>query len=153
HQLNPDIVILNFSYNDAEVTPRPSGNWLTRSSYAVTYVAGRLDAMLRTIRARPQWRDYYLGLFRDDQPGGQQMRASLTELKRACDDAQIRLLVVNYPELHQTNDYPLQPITNRIRTLASRLGIPFLDLLPAVVDDHPRRFWVNASDAHPNGTA
>src|SRR5262249_28369302 len=139
---------------DAEPTPRPSGNVVTRNSYAVTYLSGRIDELLREVHAAPNWRDYYLDLFRDERPGWHQAQASIAALKEACDEARVPLLLVNYPELHQTKNYPLQPISDKVQALARRFGIPYLDLLPVVADENdPRWLWVNATDAHPNGFA
>jgi lysophospholipase L1-like esterase len=152
--LNPDLVILNVSFNDAEVTPRPRGNLMTRHSYATTYISGRLDLLLRTIGLAPDWRHYYLSLYQDDQPGWAQAQAGLRALKETCDEGGTTLAVVNYPELHQLIDYPLAAVNQRIEDLSRSLSVPYLDLLPAVADEpNPRRYWVHDDDPHPNGAA
>jgi lysophospholipase L1-like esterase len=58
---------------------------------------------------------------------------------------------VNYPDLHQTNPYPLTAITDRVQQLASELGLPFLDLTPEVTGQNQAALlWVNGGDPHPN---
>jgi lysophospholipase L1-like esterase len=151
-RLDPDIVVLNFFVNDAEPTPAPAGNLLTRHSLAAVYVNNRLDSVSRWANGAPGWEKYYEGLFAEQQPGWQKAQAAIRALKEACDQQGAPLVLVNYPDLHQTNPYPLWSINRSIESVARRLAIPYLDLTPAVAGDpNPSQLWVNASDPHPNG--
>lgn len=150
--LGPDLVVLNFFVNDAEPTPVPRGNWLTRSSLAAVYVTNRVDSVARWINGAPGWQQYYAGLFDEDQPGWQHTQAAIAALKLACDEDRRPLVIVNYPDLHQTKPYPLDAITRRVQEVAARLAVPFLDLTPDVTDeDEASLLWVNGGDPHPNG--
>ncbi|MBY0493516.1 MAG: SGNH/GDSL hydrolase family protein [Cyanobacteria bacterium] len=150
--LAPDIVLLNFFVNDAEPTPVPRGNLLTRYSLAAVYFGSRVDAVSRMTNGAPGWQDYYGGLFDDQQPGWQKAKAAIAALKAACDSDQRPLAIVNYPDLHQTRPYPLTAITTKVSQLADGLSIPFLDLTPEVTDqENAALLWVNGGDPHPNG--
>lgn len=153
-RFNPDVVILNFFVNDAEPTPRPSGNALTRRSLAAVYLASRFDSASRWAHGAPGWQQYYDDLYQDDRPAWRKAQAAVAELKQVCDLQGAALLLVNYPDLHQVKDYPLAAINAKVRALAERLAIPYLDLLPAVREEtDPQRLWVHSSDPHPNGIA
>jgi lysophospholipase L1-like esterase len=153
-RFNPDIVILNFFVNDAEPTPRPSGNALTRHSLAAVYLSNRFDSASRWAHGAPGWQQYYDDLYQDDRPAWRKAQAAIADLKQACDRQGASLLLVNYPDLHQTKDYPLTAINAKVKALAERLGIPYLDLLAAVGEEtNPQRLWVHSSDPHPNGIA
>ncbi len=60
----PDVVVLNFTFNDAEPVPsdKPPG-FLMRHCYSCVFVIGRVDALMRQLAYRQDWADYYLGLF------------------------------------------------------------------------------------------
>ena len=151
-RLHPDIVVLNFFVNDAEPTPVPGGNLLTRHSLAAVYVNNRVDSVSRWANGAPGWEKYYEHLFDEQEPGWQKAQAAIRALKQACDRQGALLLLVNYPDLHQTEPYPLRSINRAIESVARRAGIPYLDLTPAVAGEtNPAQLWVHSSDPHPNG--
>lgn len=149
--LTPDVVVLNFFVNDAEATPRPHGNPLSRHSLAAVYFSSQLDTFLRWVNGAPGWREYYAGLFEDSQPGWQHAQAAIAALAEACAADGRRLAIVDYPDLHQTDPYPLQVVTDRVKAVAGRHGLPFLDLTPEISGEQATSLWVNAGDPHPNG--
>jgi lysophospholipase L1-like esterase len=149
--LEPDLVLLNFFVNDAETTPIPRGNFLTRHSLAAVYVNNRYDAFARFTNDAPGWQEYYERLFDEQQPGWQKAQAAIAALKSACDTDGRQLAIVNYPDLHQTRPYPLGAVTARVQSVANRLSIPFLDLTPEVTGEgNAALLWVNGGDPHPN---
>ncbi len=150
--LNPDLVVLNVFVNDAEPTPVPRGNVLTRSSLAAVYFNNRIDSVARWTNGAPGWEQYYTSLFDEQQPGWQKAKAAIAALKEACDRDSRQLVIVNYPDLHQTKPYPLEAITRSVQNEAARLSLPFLDLTPDVAQqDDASLLWVNGGDPHPNG--
>ena len=151
--LNPDLVVLNFFVNDAEPTPEVGGNPLTRHSLAAIYLSNRFDSVTRWAHGAPGWEQYYRDLYLDDRPAWQRAKSAMRTLEDACDRQHATLVLVNYPDLHQTFDYPLRAVDDQIHRTAVGLRIPFLDLLPAVAGERePSRLWVHPSDPHPNGT-
>ena len=155
YKYRPDIVVLNFAHNDAEpVSPHTQpGVWL-RACEACVFLAGRFDVLSRDVSLRPDWKDYYLGLYGDgDAAGWRAAKAGIAELADYCRSHRIRLLIVNFPELHELKPYPLQRITDLVRQAAAENGADFLDLLPALADRDPQSLWVSPTDPHPNGLA
>ena len=151
--LSPDIVVLNYFINDAEETPEKKENWLTNFSYAAVFLAGRLDILERTYFGKSDWKSYYRDLYQPDAPGWQQAQRSIAELAAFCRDRGIRLMVVNYPELHELADYPFAGATAGIADIARREELPFLDLLPSIKAEEPTSLWVTPTDSHPNAKA
>lgn len=149
--LDPDVVVLNVFVNDAEPTPRPQGNFLSRHSLAAVYVSSQVDTFRRWANGAPGWQDYYAGLFDESREGWRRAQAAVASLADACLADGRRLAIVNYPDLHQTDPYPLEIITGRVKALAARHGLPFLDLTPAISGQEAPSLWVNAGDPHPNG--
>jgi lysophospholipase L1-like esterase len=152
-QFDPDLVLLNYFINDAEPTPRRTSSLLIERSYAAVYLAGRIDLLLRRHLGRSDWREYYRGLYHDAQPGWAATQRAVARLASLCRERRLRLLVVNYPELHELDPYPFTRETGLVRALAERHGLPFLDLWPAVRDVEPASLWVTPTDAHPNAKA
>ena len=152
YKLHPDIVILNYFVNDAEVTPRESTNPLFKS-YAAVFLAGKLDAVWRSHLWGKDWLSYYSDLYAKGQPGWLKAQAAIRSLAAYCKKNRIALLVVSYPELHHLKPYPFAKITEAARRVAEENSVPFLDLLPAIEHLEPKALWVSPTDAHPNSIA
>ena len=149
----PDIVVLNYFINDAEPTPSRRKSFLVEHSYAAVFLAGRLDVFMRSYFERGDWQTYYTNLYEVSQPGWKKAQQALQRLVKFCDEHNMKLMIVNYPELHQLVSYPFQGVTDLIAEQAIKYNIPYLDLLPVVADEKPTSLWVSSSDAHPNGKA
>jgi lysophospholipase L1-like esterase len=150
----PDIIVLNFVFNDAEpVPPHPRMNPMLRFCYACVFLAGRSDALLREASLRPDWKSYYLGLYRENSPGWRAARAALESLAAYARTHRAKLLVASLPELHELDPYPLQSITDLVRQAAVEDGADFIDILPALKAEPPAQLWVAPSGPHPNSHA
>lgn len=149
----PDIVVLNYFINDAEPTPRRTKNVLLEHFYSVAFIMGRFDVLMRTFFGKADWQQYYRGLYQENQPGWLVAQNALKELASYCKARNIKLVVVNYPELHELSPYPFQDVTSLVASKVTALGVPFLDLLPSVDNQAPKSLWVTKTDSHPNGKA
>ena len=154
HKYDPDIVVLNFTFNDAEpVPPHPAESAWLKFCRACVYLAGRADTLLRETDLRADWKQYYLGLYADDAPGWRDAKAALATLAAYAKAHRQKLLVASLPDLHQLDPYPLQAITDRAQRAALAVGADFVDVLPALQGVPPRQLWVSPTDPHPNARA
>lgn len=152
HQFSPDIVVLNYFINDAEPTPRRK-SFVMEFSQAYVRLASAMDKFSRSFLGGATWLDYYRDLYRAEQPGWIETQKAVERLVDFCRSRDIKLLLVNYPELHETRDYPFSDVTKAVGGIAGKQSIPFLDLTPTVADLEPTSLWVTPTDAHPNKTA
>jgi hypothetical protein len=153
----PDMIVLNYFINDPEPIPSHATNFIERNSEAWVFYSSRLDVAKRELEVgqRTDWRDYYNGLYDEARnPGGWSTVVQwIGKLAAYCRDNHVRLLVVNYPELHVLKPYPFPEVGARLSSVAAELGLPFLDLLASVEDQNPADLWVTKPDPHPNGRA
>jgi len=155
YRYHPDIVVLNFAFNDAEPVPheRPP-SFLMRYCYSCIFLMGRYDALKRMVFGGQDWAEYYLGLFGDGTtPGWLAAKAALKRLADYCKQNNIQLLVADHPELHDVKHYRFQKITDLIRDAAAENNVAFVDLLPYVRDQDSASLWVTPPDPHPNALA
>ena len=152
-ELDPDIVVLNYFINDAEPTPTRHNSSILEHSYLAVFAMGRIDALMRTYFGKEDWRDYYSGLYRPDAPGWQAALESMDALIEYTQANGIRLLIANYPELHQLDPYPFEKVTAAVGEVATSHDVAFVDLLPSVATLEPESLWVSPEDAHPNRLA
>ena len=149
----PDVVVLNYFINDAEPTPRQRDNLFLRWSYAYVYLSGRFDILMRQLSERGDWRDYYHGLYAPDQPGWKVAAASIRTLAETVRSTGARLIIANYPELHDLRTYPFPEVSDSLARLAGEIGAEFIDLTDSVRGREETSLWVHPEDAHPNGLA
>jgi lysophospholipase L1-like esterase len=151
---DPDIVVLNFTFNDAEPVPHyTTENPLLRFCEACVYLVGRADTLMREAELRSNWKNYYLGLYADDAPGWRDAKAALAQLASYTRAHHQKLLVASLPDLHQLDPYPLQGITDLAQQVAQDNGADFVDVLPALKTEPPLTLWVTPTDPHPNAKA
>jgi lysophospholipase L1-like esterase len=156
YKYNPDIVVLNFTFNDAEPVPvsYPPPTIL-RICYSCIFVAGRIDSVLRVFGDKTDWADYYLGLYGDDgqAKGWLAAKAYIAKLAAFTKAHGTKLLIASLPELHDVQHYRLQRITDLVHEAADENGVPFVDLLPYVQGVPSLELWVTPPDPHPDGLA
>ena len=151
----PDILVLNFSFNDAEPVPsdRPP-SFLERTCYSCIFVLGRFDTLMRQFSARREWTDYYLALYGSGEAKGwMDAQTYIARLAEFCRTNGITLLIANLPELHDVQHYRLQRITTLVQAAAEQNGVAFVDLLPYLKDRASADLWVTPPDPHPNALA
>jgi len=153
YRYKPDVVVLNYFVNDAEPTPVRKTHPLLGWSYAYVYLKGRFDLLGRQAFGMESWADYYLGLYEGAQPGWLATVASIDKLADYCRENGIPLVIANYPELHDLENYRFANVGDRLRQIAGRGGAVYVDLLDAVRGEPAHTLWVTPSDPHPNGRA
>jgi lysophospholipase L1-like esterase len=155
HRYKPDVVVLNYFVNDAEVlTPTSPPSALMQACYACVFVAGRSDALTRQFFGRMDWAQYYLSLYGDGASSGwRNARDAISQLADYARENHITLLVASLPELHDVGNYRLQRITDLVRQAAEEKGVAFVDVLPYLKDQQSSKLWVTPPDPHPNAFA
>jgi lysophospholipase L1-like esterase len=152
---HPDIAVLLYFVNDPEPVPRVS--WSSRivrkRSYLLAFLFDRYVALRPLLDRNFRWQEYYTSLYAPDTPALEENRAALRHLVDLCKKNNIRLLIANYPELHELKNYPFPQATEYIRSLAAESQVPFVDLLPAFAPHAPESLWVSNEDTHGNALA
>ena len=152
---HPDLVILEYFINDPEPVPKERASGLIGKSYLVAFAAARYDLALRLLGLRPNWEEYYAGLYRDGAPGLEAAKRALAGLAAAVEQDGSKLLVVILPELHEINArYPFTEEEQKIKDVLAADHVPTIDLIGGLRNHGPEAsLWVSPKDDHPNGKA
>ena len=152
---HPDLVILEYFINDVEPVPREKTmGWLSRS-YLAAFALSRYDALLRFSGRRPQWAEYYAGLYEEGRPGLRAAQEALRELAEITSRDGVKLLVAMLPELHEINGtYRFAGEHRKIADALDGTGTPVVELIESLRGHGPESsLWVTPADPHPNGKA
>jgi len=152
-KFKPDCVLVGWFINDAEPTPKPSRNWFAYHSYAFVFLDSAFDKLLRRSNARGDYRAYYRGLYRDDQPGWPKCQKAFADLAACCAEKKIPVHVLLIPELHTLGaNYEFKDIHQKVQTVCENVHLPVLDLTDAFpTNGNPPDYWACLDDDHPNG--
>ena len=152
---NPDLVILNYFINDAEPVPIERHTTLLARSYLLAFAIARYDALLQFTGLRPNWTEYYAGLYKDGRYGLLAAEAALAELAEMTKSDHAALLVTIIPELHQINgSYPFISEQQKIKNTLAAKNVPVVDLIDGLREHGPENtLWATPTDPHPNAKA
>jgi lysophospholipase L1-like esterase len=153
--LTPDMIVLMYYINDTEPTPVISRfkYLLHKHSYLVAYLTAMLSHINVNVKNSDILLDYYKDIYSADSKDVKQNSAAIHELVRICEAENIKLLIVNIPDLRRVRGYPFTFATDYIRSLAVGSRIPFLDLLPVFEKHEAKTLWVSPEDPHMNTKA
>jgi lysophospholipase L1-like esterase len=178
--LQPKAVVVGFLYNDIEPSSaqrkeglekqgaekhdvslarrvksgvNAAALWLKKNSLFVAWVTPRVGLALRPLGVRGlgqvgEIKDQYV----DANPQWRRMREALLEMKRLTAERGIELVVMIIPAFTRFDDaaYPIKEYHQAVAAFCRESGIKTLDLLPAFWGLDGTRFWISATDGHPN---
>jgi hypothetical protein len=152
---HPDVVVLEYYVNDPEPVPRERNAGFLGRSYLFAFTASRLDLSLRFAGSRPNWKEYYAGLYRPDLPAYRAAKKALLDLADGVHSDGATFIVATLPELHQINDgYPFTAQYLEIEQMLRDRQIPVIELIEGLRGHGPESsLWVTPADAHPNAKA
>ena len=150
--VKPDLVLIQYYINDAEPNPMSSDNPIFRYSLAAAFLYQQIRSLTSVNVMTLE--DHYAALYEDGQPGWENAKAALVELKALCTARGIPLIATMIPELHDLSaDGPYPLIYARIADYFAAIDVTLIDTFPAIAAqfaDDPPSAWVALDDAHPN---
>jgi len=150
-KLNPDIIVVHYFVNDAEILPPPAGNWLIRHSQmalmlwqaVINLTVGRSD--LKGLEA------HYREVYAQGSEGRKRMEAALSELAQLARANGATVVLAMMPDIHNLSPYPFGFVHDHMRGIAERLDWTYVDLLQGFKDiKDPRSLFAIPGDPHPN---
>lgn len=120
----PDLILYGAFINDAEAPEKVGGGvgLLQRSVFAV-WLWGRVDALWRQLGWREDYRNYYLGMYREGHTGPALVKNSLREMQQLCAERHLTLAVLLFPELREDSGVVFAPIRDFYQQVAKESGI------------------------------
>ncbi len=149
--VHPDWVILGFSFNDAEPDAVPDTNPIYWNSALLSLASARLKKI--TDPKLANYNDYYVGLFRDGQPGWLRTQEKLRELGAILKADHVAATLFPMPELHNAHDPGIAEAFSRVEAIGREAGFEVIDPTADFPPGSGERYWVSHEDAHPNAAA
>jgi len=147
--LQPSDIVVQYFLRDAEHLDPGGGNFLLRHSQLAVTLWLATTRLTEKIGER-SLDEHYHSVYRDGQPGYQEMQAALNRLAEYAKAKNIRLYLAMTPDIHNLANYPFGYVHQRMERIAKADGYRFIDLLPAFGKLPPEQVWAMPGDPHPN---
>jgi lysophospholipase L1-like esterase len=153
--VKPNMVILHYFINDAEIISPKSANFFIKNSYLIAYLYVRVKQVFHAKQNNySSIGEYYKELYQESSPGFTIAKDAIKDMKQLCDDRKIEFLVLVQPDLHDISESSDQvECYNIVGNFLEDNNIEFIDLSVPYRDafgDYPHDIWVNDDDSHPN---
>jgi hypothetical protein len=171
-EFKPDIVVLDYTLNDAE--PKlfyvdQEANSVQRRAREVSIHEGLADnrppdnifykfratklfwQVNNNRKLTEQTINYYNSLYENGNPNWQKTREALQEFAHICAENEIDCYFVLFPLLFQLDEnYPFQQLHDKVKKVVEPTGIPIIEVLPVLQGREYSKLWVHPTDQHPN---
>ncbi len=149
-KIRPDIVILHYFVNDAELLPPSKTNFLYRNSQLAVLLYYLAQGLIRDGSDLSTLIDHYREVYNPKSEGYQLMVKALDDLDASADKNHVRIILAMMPDVHQLQDYPFTFIHKEMRALAKDRGWGYVELLDGLEDFEGPELWTIPGDPHPN---
>jgi len=149
---SPDLIILGFFVNDAEIHNKQQPNLLARHSCFYTFLWSHWNAFVLRMNIHKDYKKYYLGLYQDNSSERKEFDSAAEELIEVTNKNNIPLLVLSIPDLHNIKNYPFERIDAHLKSVFLKgSNIKVIEALPYFDPNlNPQDYWVSKEDPHPN---
>ena len=151
-QSNPDIIIVQYFVNDAEILKFKGGNWVLGNSQLAVTLWTFFNRYFRS-SGENALKKHYKNVYNPSSEGFKSMKAALKRLGDYAHEKNIKIVLAMTPDFHNFKSYPLNFIHEKISTISNDLGFIYIDLLPVFINTDAKRFWNMPEDPHPNALA
>ena len=148
----PDWLILVHFVNDVEPTPKVSKtlHFLKSQSYLYAVISGKYLNFVSKFSKDLHLENYYSSIYQEGSDNLLANTQALEEFVSLTSRGDIKLMIVNFPDLRKLEDYPFDYATERVKDFAQKNVVLFLDLLPEFVKYDFQELWVSWEDSHHN---
>ncbi|MBF0431294.1 MAG: SGNH/GDSL hydrolase family protein [Fibrobacteria bacterium] len=154
-EIKPDLVVLHYFINDAEIVTPTNAGFLVEHSYLAAFFYIRIKQILFARGSEiKNLGDYYLRLYQDDATGWQTTKNMISNFHQASLKLNQPFIVLMQPDLHDLSKGSGQETCHTIlKAFLNEKEIRTCDLLPAFRDAYggnPQVLWTARDDSHPN---
>lgn len=166
YQLDPDIVIVGYTPNDAEPDlffqsetglKRRNREMFVPELSPTPPFAARVSRVIRlgwqiidTRRRNEEIRQYYLSLYGNSAYGWMQTKEAISRMGIFLKEKKIPGFFVLFPLLYRLDQYPFGRITRLVENEVASAGMDAINLLPFLKEKKESDVWVYPTDQHPN---
>lgn len=148
--LNPDIIIIQYFINDAEILNSNRGNFLT-SNFHLGVLLWRYFSLFKDEISRENIEDYYKEIYKAEEIN-QIVKKNLSKIQSHCNENSIRCILVYTPDIDLLKSgYELNFIKSYISKVVEEIDMEFIDVSHSIKLNIEKKMTNSEyNDRHPN---
>jgi lysophospholipase L1-like esterase len=148
-KFDPNVIIIQYFINDAEILSNKKGNFFTRNFHLGVELWKYISSLKDDFK-QPNVSDYYFTVYEIEREKNI-VRNELKKLKNHCDFYKIKCVLVFTPDFQLIKKYDLKFINEYIEEICENLDLDYFDLTFKFQDlDSSGITNVKYNDRHPN---
>jgi len=148
--IKPDIVVVNYFVNDAEVLPPGGGNFLLRHSELAVILYHAFQTMKNPYKTLDDLVAYYRQIYAANSKGRVAMEEALARLDLLSKKMGFKIIFTMVPDIHLTNPYPFGFVHESMKNISARYNWAYVDFSDALNRDDAKSLWAMPGDPHIN---
>lgn len=148
--LKPDIVVVNYFVNDAEVLKPGGGNVLLRHSQLAVLLHHFFQSLWNGPSDMSKLITYYRAVYTENGEGRKTMEAAFAHLNELSQRHQFKIIFTMTPDIHVLKPYPFTFVHDYVRQLSALYHWPFVDVTEALSQVPSKKLWALSGDPHLN---
>lgn len=150
-QLKPEVLVVHYFINDAEVLPPASNNILIQNSQLALMLWQGWVKMTAGEKDMSGLEEHYQAIYNPENEGYKRMFAALRRLAEMAKQDGTQVILAMMPDIHNLKPYPFTFIHKQMAAIATTLKWEYVDLYPALENQIPEDLYTIPGDPHPNG--
>jgi len=151
--LKPDIVVVHYFINDAEIIPLSNNNILLLNSQLAASLYLLWNSLRLGATDTSALREHYRNVYDHKSKGFLEMRTALDRLDSMAREDNFQVIFTIVPDIHQLRSYPFRFIHDTMRNIVSGYDWKFIDFLESFRGYEGPELGTIPGDPHPNSTA
>ena len=151
--IHPDIVVVQYFLNDAEILPPSESNPIMANSQLAVTLYYIYQGIVKGSSDLSSLVSHYKEIYDENFEGFIKANEALARLDALAREMGFKVVLTVIPDVHQLTDYPFGFVHRKMKTLADALGLYFLDFYPYFRGFEGPELWTIPGDPHPNARA
>lgn len=149
--IKPDIVVVHYFLNDAELLPLSQQNFLFKHSQLAVTLYYIYQGYMNGSTDLSALKDHYQAVYTDSSPGLNKMQHALSELNKMATEDGFQIVFTMMPDVHNLKKYPFGFAHTKVKKLVQEFNWIYVDFLDDLKKFNGPELWTIPGDPHPNG--
>jgi hypothetical protein len=150
NSVKPDVVVVHYFVNDAEYLGSSADNFIFRNSQLAVTLYHVVQGLAHGSGDMKSLTTHYQSVYAPNSRGFSEMESALNDLVAIGKRDNFRIILAMIPDVHQLQDYPFSFIHKKMKYLAVKYKIGYLDFFDSLRDYQGPELWTIPGDPHPN---
>ena len=148
--LKPDVIVVHYFINDAEVLEPGGGNWFLRNSELAVTLHQIIALSKKGSTGMSSLEEHYKNVYKENSEGFARMMAALSKVNDMSKEDGFKVIFAMTPEIHNLESYSFYFVHEKMKKVANNFGWEYVDFMDSMKDVKAPDLWAMPGDPHLN---